>query len=247
MEAITDPRGNAWQDSTGGAGENGDKCNRNMGVANSSSTTVNNFLGAGGADLFRIQREWSNAAALGPAADGCAASYTTTGSHVEAPSPTGGDVTYVGHRGDDPRQQRDALHYHVSFRDPSDQDDAFSVSDAASLPAGVSGPARQPRRSRAAPDRGRQPHRVRDRRPAARRDGADVDVHDELRRLDRDCAADDHADGDAPRSSTPHRRSWCPGAQSQDYHDALSFGVSATDPDVGRLDRARRDRAAGRA
>ena len=40
MEAITDPRGNAWQDSTGGAGENGDKCNRNMGVANASSTTV---------------------------------------------------------------------------------------------------------------------------------------------------------------------------------------------------------------
>ena len=27
MEAITDPRLNAWQDSTGGAGENGDKCN----------------------------------------------------------------------------------------------------------------------------------------------------------------------------------------------------------------------------
>src|SRR3954452_18595131 len=59
LEAITDPRGNAWQDSTGGSGENGDKCNRNMGVANSSSTTVNNFLGAGGGDFFRIQREWS--------------------------------------------------------------------------------------------------------------------------------------------------------------------------------------------
>ena len=97
LEAVTDPRGNAWQDSTGGAGENGDKCNRNMGVANSSSTTVNNFLGGSFGDFFRIQREWSNAAALATSAgNGCAASYTTTGSHVEAPAPTGGDVTRVG-------------------------------------------------------------------------------------------------------------------------------------------------------
>ena len=59
LEAITDPRLNAWQDSTGGAGENGDKCNRNMGVANASRRSPNNFLGAGNADTFRIQREWS--------------------------------------------------------------------------------------------------------------------------------------------------------------------------------------------
>ena len=62
LEAVTDPRLNAWQDSTGGAGENGDKCNRNMGVANALPTTANNFLGSGPTDVFRIQREWSNAA-----------------------------------------------------------------------------------------------------------------------------------------------------------------------------------------
>ena len=197
MEAITDPRGNAWQDSTGGGGENGDKCNRNMGVANSSSTTVNNFLGGGLGDFFRIQREWSNAAALGPAAEGCAASYTTTGSHVEAPSPTGGDVTASVTESTIPGNNGDALHYHVSFHDPSNQDDAFSVSDSASYATGVAGPG-SASLGDLAPHQSceRQPDRLGDRRPAAGRDGADVDVHDELRRLDRDCAADDRADGD---------------------------------------------------
>jgi hypothetical protein len=140
MEAITDPRGNAWQDSTGGAGENGDKCNRNMGVANSSSTTVNNFLGSGFGDLFRIQREWSNAAALaGPAQNGCAASYTTGGSHVEVPAPGAGDVTNTVTESTIQGNNGDLLHYHVSFKNPSNQDDAFSVAAAPNYPAGVSG------------------------------------------------------------------------------------------------------------
>ena len=162
------------------------------------STTANNFLGGGAADLFRIQREWSNAAAVGPAANGCAASYTTTGSHVESPSPTGGDVTASVTEATIPGNNGDALHYHVSFHDPSNQDDAFSISDSASYATGVAGPGSTSLgESRPAPDRGRQPDGVRDRRPAAGRDGADVDVHDELRRLDRNRAADDRADGDA--------------------------------------------------
>ena len=142
LEAITDPRGNAWQDSTGGAGENGDKCNRIMGVADASSTTVNNFLGSGFGDFFRIQREWSNAAAQATSAgNGCAASYTTTGSSVEAPNPTGGDVTASVTEGTIQGNSGDALHYHVSFHNPSNQDDAYSVSDAISYPSSVSGPA----------------------------------------------------------------------------------------------------------
>ncbi len=132
LEAITDPRGNAWQDSTGGAGENGDKCNRNMGVANSSSTTVNNFLGGSFGDFFRIQREWSNAAALASRPRTAARRATRRrGSHVEAPTPTGGDVTASVTEATIPGNNGDALHYHVSFHDPSNQDDAFSITDSA--------------------------------------------------------------------------------------------------------------------
>jgi hypothetical protein len=133
MEAITDPRLNAWQDSTGGAGENGDKCNRNMGVANASSTTPNNYLGAGNTDKFRIQREWSNAAGGG----GCAASYTTTGSHVESPAPSGGDVTNSVSEATISGNTSDSLDYTLTFKNPSNQDDAYGVSVTVTLPSGV--------------------------------------------------------------------------------------------------------------
>src|SRR6266581_8555393 len=133
MEAITDPRLNAWKDSTGGAGENGDKCNRNMGVANSSSTTANNYLGGGNADKFRIQREWSNAAGGG----GCAASYTTTGSFVESPAPSGADVTHSVSEATIAGNTSDSLHYTLTFKNPSNQDDAYAVAVTVTLPAGV--------------------------------------------------------------------------------------------------------------
>jgi hypothetical protein len=234
MEAITDPRGNAWQDSTGGAGENGDKCNRNMGVANSSSTTVNNFLGSGGGDLFRIQREWSNAAALaGPAQNGCAASYTTTGSHVEAPSPSGTDVgasvtesTIEGDNGD-------LLHYHVSFHNPSDQDDAYSVSDGASYATGVTGAA-----STSLGDF--SPHETDSANITASITGGPL--LDGTVLTSTFTTSFDDSTGTA--QSTIQRTATTtvvntqptltvPGAQSQDYHDSLTFGISDTDPDPG--------------
>jgi len=133
LEAITDPLGNAWQDSSGGTGENGDKCNRNMGVANGSKTTTNNFLGAGSGDKFRIQREWSNAAGAG----GCAASYTTGGSHVESPVPATGDVTLSVAQATIAGNTSDTLDYTLTFRNPSDQDDAYAVTAVDTLPSGV--------------------------------------------------------------------------------------------------------------
>jgi hypothetical protein len=135
LEAVTDPRLNAWKDSTGNAGENGDKCNRNMGVANGHPTWANNFLGAGAGDLFRIQREWSNAVS------GCAASYTTTGSHVESPAPTGGDVTLTVTEASIPGNTSDTLHYTATFHNPSNQDDAFSITVSNGFSAGVTGTA----------------------------------------------------------------------------------------------------------
>jgi hypothetical protein len=231
LEAITDPRGNAWQDSTGGAGENGDKCNRNMGVAN--STTTNNFLGAGGADFFRIQREWSNAAALGPAENGCAASYTTTGSHVEAPSPTGGDVTASVTESTIPGNNGDSLHYHVSFRDPSDQDDAFSVSDSASYASGVTGPGSISLGDLA-------PHQSSGGNLTASVTGGPL-LDGTVLTSTFTTSFDDSTGTARPtimRTATTTVVNTAPtvvvpGAKSQDYHDALSFGVSASDPDSG--------------
>jgi len=233
MEAITDPRGNAWQDSTGGAGENGDKCNRNMGVANSSSTTVNNFLGGSFGDFFRIQREWSNAAALGPSANGCAASYTTTGSNVETPSPTGGDVTASVTESTIQGNNGDLLHYHVSSHNPSNQDDAFSVSDAASYASGVSGPGTSSLGDLA-------PHGSANGDLTASVTGGPL--------LDGTVLTSTFTtsfnDSTGTAASTITRTATTtvsntqptlsvPGAQSQNYHDSLTFGISATDPDSG--------------
>ena len=168
-------------------------CNRNMGVANASSTTPNNFLGAGNADLFRIQREWSNAAGGG----GCAASYTTTGSFVESPTPSGGDVTNTVTESSIAGNNGDLLHYHLSFHDPSNQDDAFSVSVADTLPSGISG-SPPSALGDLAPHQtaNEQLHRDADGRAAPRRHHPDRIGRLLVRRLDRSGTADDHADRD---------------------------------------------------
>ena len=233
LEAITDPRGNAWQDSTGGAGENGDKCNRIMGVANASSTTVNNFLGSGFGDFFRIQREWSNAAALATSAgNGCAASYTTTGSSVEAPNPTGGDVTASVTEGTIQGNSGDALHYHVSFHNPSNQDDAYSVSDAISYPGSVSGPASTSLGDLA-------PHQTANGNPTATVTAPLLDgtVLTTTFTSNFDDSTTTAQPGIVRTATTtvvnaPPTLN-LPGAQSQDYHDSLTFGVSASDTDSG--------------
>jgi hypothetical protein len=233
LEAITDPRGNAWQDSTGGAGENGDKCNRNMGVANASSTTVNNFLGSGFGDFFRIQREWSNAAALAtPAGNGCAASYTTTGSSVEAPNPTGGDVTASVTEGTIQGNSGDALHYHVSFHNPSNQDDAYSVSDAISYPGSVSGPASTSLGDLA-------PHQTANGNPTATVTAPLLDgtVLTTTFTSNFDDSTTTAQPGIVRTATTTVVNAAptlnLPGAQSQDYHDSLTFGISASDTDSG--------------
>jgi hypothetical protein len=231
MEAITDPRGNAWQDSTGGAGENGDKCNRNMGVAN--STTANNYLGSGFGDLFRIQREWSNAAALGPAAEGCAASYTSGGSHVEVPNPTGSDVTASVTESTIQGNNGDALHYHVSFHNPSNQDDAFSIGDGASYASGVSGPSSTSLGDLA-------PHQTASGDLTPSVTGGPL-LDGTVLTTTFTASFDDSTGTAAPTiqrtASTTVVNAQptltVPGAQSQDYHDALSFGISATDSDSG--------------
>ncbi len=227
MEAITDPYIRSWMDSTGA--ENGDKCNRNMGVANASSTTPDNFLGAGNADLFRIQREWSNAAGGG----GCAASYTTTGSFVESPVPSGGDVTHTVTESSIAGNNGDLLHYHLSFRDPSNQDDAFSISVADTLPAGISGSPPSALGDLA-------PHQTAPRNFTATLTGGPL-LAGTVLTASAVYSFDDSTGAAQPtitRTATTTVVNAAPtvvvpGPQSQDYHDALTFGVSASDPDAG--------------
>jgi len=232
LEAITDPRLNAWQDSTGGGGENGDKCNRNMGVANGSKTTTNNFLGAGNADKFRIQREWSNAAGGG----GCAASYTTTGSHVESPAPTGGDVTLTVTEATIAGNTSDTLHYSLSFKNPSNQDDAYAVSVTVTLPSGVKS-AGQSTRTFALGDLA--PHQTANQSFTANPtgpllDGTSLTASASFSFNDSTGTAQPTITRTA--STTVVNAAPVLGAltdQTVDYHDALSFTVSATDSNAG--------------
>ena len=225
LEAITDPRLNAWMDSTGA--ENGDKCNRLMGVAQSSKTIPNNFLGAGFADKFRIQREWSNAVS------GCAASYTTTGSGVESPAPTGGDVTLSVAEATIAGNPADSLTYTLTFTNPSNQDDALSVKVANTLPAGVTGTTSFNLGDLA-------PHQSATRTFVAHPTGplaaGTILTDTAVFSFDDSTGA---AQPTITRTATttvvnaPPVLSPLPGPQSVDYHDALSFGVSATDANAG--------------
>jgi uncharacterized repeat protein (TIGR01451 family) len=239
MEAITDPRGNAWQDSTGGVGENGDKCNQLQGVADASSTTTNNFLGAGGVDLFRIQREWSNAAALAATGlgTGCAASYTLTGSRVESPVPSGSDVAKSVTESSIAGNTSDTLHYTLTFKNPSNQDDAYGVSVTDTLPAGVQSGGS----STVSFNLGDlAPHQTATKTFTAQPTGPLLDGTT----LTNSATFDFNDSTGAAQPSitrtaattvvnTPPTIDPLPDPQSVDYHDALSFNVSASDADAG--------------
>jgi uncharacterized repeat protein (TIGR01451 family) len=227
LEAITDPLITAWMDSTGA--ENGDKCNRNMGVANASSTTPDNFLGPGNADPFRIQREWSNAAGGG----GCAASYTTSLPYVESPAPTGGDVTHTVTEASIAGNNGDQLHYHLSFHNPSNQDDAFNITIADTLPSGVSGSPPTTLDDRA-------PHQTDTRNFTASVTGGPLLAGTVL--TASAVFGFEDSTGFAPPTITRTATTTVvnapptlvvPGPQAQDYHDPLTFGISANDADAG--------------
>lgn len=227
LEAVTDPRLNAWQDSTGGSGENGDKCNRNMGVANSSFSTANNFLGGGAADPFRIQREWSNAVSA------CAASYTTTGSKVESPVPSGADVTESVTEATIAGNNGDTLHYSTSFRNPSNQDDAFNIGITDTLPSGVSGGTSFSLGDLA-------PHRLATNLFTDTVTGGpllDGTVLTNSAKFDFDDSTGTAQPSITRTATTTVSNAQpvlvLPGPQSQDYHDGLTFSISATDANAG--------------
>ena len=227
LEAITDPLITAWMDSTGA--ENGDKCNRNMGVANGSKTTPNNFLGGGNNDPFRIQREWSNAAGGG----GCAASYTTTGSFVESPAPSGSDVTHTVTESTIAGNNGDQMHYHLSFKNPSHQDDAFSVAVTDTLPSGVSG-SPPGALGDLAPHQSATSDFTGTLTGGPLLDGTVLTASAVFAFDDSTAAAQPTITRTATTTVVNTQPTLVlPPAQSQDYHDALLFGISASDPDSG--------------
>jgi uncharacterized repeat protein (TIGR01451 family) len=198
-----------------------------MGVANSSSSIANNFLGGGAAHAFRIQREWSNAVS------GCAASYTTTGSGVESPVPTGSDVTEAVTEATIAGNNGDTLHYSTSFRNPSNQDDAYSITITDTLPTGVSGSSSFSLGNLA-------PHRTVSQSFTDTVSGGpllDGTVLTNSAKFDfRDSTTAAQPSITRSASTTVSNASPAlvlPGAQSQDYHDGLSFGISATDANAG--------------
>jgi uncharacterized repeat protein (TIGR01451 family) len=229
MEAITDPRLNAWQDSTGA--ENGDKCNREMGVADASSTIANNYLGAGNADLFRIQREWSNKVS------GCAASYTTTGSDVESPVPSGTDVIKSVAEATIAGNPSDNLDYTLTFTNPSNQDDAFNVTVTDTLPPGVQSggsgtvsldlgdlaPHQSVTQTFTAHPTGPLPAGT------TLTNSATFDFNDSTGTAQPSITRT----ASTTVVNSPPTLNPLPDPQSVDYHDSLSFNVSATDPDAG--------------
>ncbi len=228
LEAVTDPRLNAWMDSTGA--ENGDKCNRNMGVANGQPTVANNYLGPGNADLFRIQREWSNKVS------GCAASLTSTGSFVESPAPTGTDVAKSVAEATIAGNPADSLTYTLSFHNPSNQDDALDVTVDDTLPAGVeylgSGTASFSLGDFA-------PHQTKSMQFVAHPSGplaAGTTLTNTAVFSFTDSTGTAQPKITRTATTTVVNAApvlTVPGPQTQDYHDALSFGVSATDADAG--------------
>jgi hypothetical protein len=128
----------------------------------------------------------------------------------------------------------DLLHYHVSFKDPSNQDDAFSVSAAHNFPAGVTGSA-----SSALGDL--SPHTSSSASYTGTVTGGpllDGTVLTETATFGFDdstgTAAPTLLSGPATTTVVNTQPTLVlPSAQSQDYHDSLSLGISATDPDSG--------------
>jgi uncharacterized repeat protein (TIGR01451 family) len=233
LEAVTDPRGDGWFFNNG-AGENGDQCNRFMGVAD--STTPDAYMNG---HKYRIQREWSNAAhdSGGSAPDpdrGCAASYRTTGSKVVSPAPGLSDVTKTVTEGTIAGNPGDTLHYHVSFHNPSDQDDAINVTLTDTLPIGVqSGGSGTVTHN--FPDLA--PHQTATFDFTAHPTGA-LMAGTTLTNSASFAFQDSTGTAQTPIVRTASTNVvnapptlTVPGPQTQDYHDALSFNVSATDSD----------------
>jgi uncharacterized repeat protein (TIGR01451 family) len=221
LEMVTDPQGDGWYD-TNYSGENGDKCVRTYGIRNSIGANIymNNFA-------FQLQREWSNAIS------GCAMSYETSAPFINQPtlqlSASLAPATFPGNPGD-------ALVYTLTVTNPSNAEAATNLVLNTTLPAGLT------RTGGASLSINVGNLAVHDSATYAINvtpgswllDGSVETVstvagyQDILGNVRPDIAA---SDSSTVVNAQPTLN--LPGPQTQDYHDALTFGISATDVNAG--------------
>ena len=250
LEAITDPEGTqttdtppvyggGWYDNVDHfAGENGDKCAYAYGITNDVGANI--YMNG---HPYRVQREWSNA--LGDNATqflGCAMSYVAP--DIREPlmtySNTASPTTIAGNTSD-------AVNINLVAADPSNAEPTTNVSINTTLPSGLA------QTGGAALSILVGNVGVHDTRSnttivsptAPLLDGTVLTVSSTLSYKDSLCTDQACTSSTINRAQTPITKTSTitvsnaqptlvlPGAQSQDYHDSLSFGISATDPNAG--------------
>ena len=221
LEAVTDPEGDAWYD-TNLAGENGDKCVRTYGVRNSIGANI--YMGG---IAFQVQREWSNAIS------GCAMSYSTSAPFINQPTLNfSASLTPANI----PGNPGDVLAYKLTVSNPSNAEATQNMSIVTTLPAGLT------RTGGDGLTNAFGPLGVHDSQtftifltPSSwLLDGSTLTVASTLDY--QDILGNGRPQSAASDSTTVVNAQPTlnlPGAQSQDYHDALSFGISANDVNAG--------------
>ena len=228
LEAVTDPQLNAWYDDVDGlGGENADKCAYTYGVVNDVDANIymNN-------NPYRLQREWSNAAGDGTALRGCTMSYdpvsiislpTLTFTNTASPTTIAGNPS-------------DSVGISLTANDPHDSEPATSAAISTTLPAGLT------RTGGASLSISVGNIGVHDTRAysttvspsSALMDGTVLTVSSALSyndSLGRARPTDTKTSTITVANAQPTLN--LPGAQTQDYHDLLSFGISASDANAG--------------
>ena len=132
-----------------------------------------------------------------------------------------------------PGNNGDALHYTMTFKNPSNQDDAFSIQATATLPSGVTGTTTFNLGNLA-------PHQTATKSFTTTVNGGpllDGTVLTTSVKFDFDDSTSTAQPSITRTASTTvlnlQPSLVLPGGQSADFHDALTFGISATDADAG--------------
>ena len=221
LEAVTDPQGGGWYE-TDFSGENGDKCVRTYGIRNSIGANI--YMGG---FAFQLQRVWSNAIS------GCAMSYETSAPFINQPtltlSASLAPATFPGNPGD-------GLVYTLTVTNPSNAEPATNVALTTTLPAGLTwtGGSSLSINVGNLAVHDSQTFTINVTPSSWLLDGSVLTVsstagyQDVLGNVRPTIAA---SDSSTVVNAQPTLN--LPAPQSQDYHDALSFGVSATDVNSG--------------
>jgi hypothetical protein len=250
LEAVTDPEptqstddppvyGGGWYDDVDHfAGENGDKCAYTFGITNDIGANI--YMNG---NPYKVQREWSNALGDGTTTyRGCALSFSPpdirepvmTFSNTALPTTIAGNPS-------------DSVNINLVASDPSNAEPTTSTNINTTLPSGLT----QTGGSALSIIVGNVG--VHDTRPFTTvvsptgylLDGTVLTVSSVLSYSDSLCAnqactssSQDRAQPTITKTSTitvvnAQPTLNLPGAQTQDYHDPLSFGISASDVNAG--------------